>query len=105
MKNENDVMPYMRISSLAKSIQEKNNVHNNNYKQAKALQQVSSIPLWSKTLTSPAVTRYAKGVLQEQYTLVMKPWFSCVRTDSKMWLVRGGIERALQHGTLVPKFM
>jgi hypothetical protein len=72
MKNGNEVMPYiMRIGSLAKNIQEKNDV-NNNYKQAAALRQVISIPLWSKTLTSPAVMRYAKGV-REQYTLAMEP--------------------------------
>jgi hypothetical protein len=88
MKNGNDVMPYMRIGSLAKKIQEKNDVCNN-LKQAKALQQVSSVPLWSNTLTSSVVTRYAEGVLQQQYTLALKPWFNCVRTDNKIWLVRG----------------
>jgi hypothetical protein len=36
MKNGNDVMPYMRIGSSAKKIQEKNNVRNN-YKEATAL--------------------------------------------------------------------
>jgi hypothetical protein len=78
MKNKNDVMPYMRIIRLAKNIQEKNNIRNN-LKQAKALQQVSSVPLWSKTLTSPVITRYAKGgVLQEHSTLALKPWFNSV---------------------------
>jgi hypothetical protein len=62
MKNGNGVMPYMRIGNLAENIQEKSNVHNN-LKEAKALQQVSSVPLWSRTLTSSVVTRYAEGIL------------------------------------------
>jgi hypothetical protein len=103
MKNGNDVMPYMRIGSLAKNIQEKNDVRNN-FKQATALRQASSVPLWSKTLTSPVVTRHAEGILQQQYTLGMKPWFNCVRTDSTTWLVRGGIEKAFK-GTPIPKFI
>jgi hypothetical protein len=103
MKNGNDVMPYMRIGSLAKNIQEKYDVCNN-FKQATALRQASSVPLWSKTLTSPVVTRHAEGILQQQYTLGMKPWFNCVRTDSTTWLVRGGIEKALE-GTPIPKFI
>jgi hypothetical protein len=88
MKNGNVVMPYMRIGSLAKNIQEKN--EHNNLKQAKAFQQV--------------MTKNAKGILQQQYTLALKPWFNCVRTDNTMWLVRGGIEKGLL-GTPVPKFV
>jgi hypothetical protein len=106
MRNGNDVMPYMRIRSSAKNIQEKNDVRNN-LKQAKALlQQMSSVPLWAKTLTSSVVTRYAKGILQQQHTLAFKPscWFNCVRTDNTMWLVRGGIEKGLP-GTPIPKFV
>ena len=103
MKNGNDVMPYMRIGSSAKNIQEKNDVRNN-YKEATALRQVSSVPLWLKTFTSPVVTRYAKGVLQQQYTLAMKPWFKGVQTDSTTWLVRGGVEKGLQ-GTPVPSLL
>jgi hypothetical protein len=103
MKNGNDVMPYMRIGSSANNIQEKNNVCNN-LKQAKALQQVSSVPLWLNTLTSSSVMRYAEGILQQQYTLALKPWFNCVWTDNTKWLVRGGIEKGLR-GTPVPKFV
>jgi hypothetical protein len=103
MKNGNDVMPYMRIGSLATNIQEKNDIRNS-LKQAKALQQVSSVPLWSNTLTRSVVTRYAKGILQQQYTLACNPCFNCVRTDNTMWLVRGGIEKGLR-GTPVPKFV
>jgi hypothetical protein len=61
MKNGNDVMPYMRIGSSAKNIQEKNNVCYN-LKQAKALQQVSSVPLWLKSLTSSVVMREHPGL-------------------------------------------
>ncbi len=103
MKNGNDVMPYMRIGSSAKNIQEKNDVRNN-YKEATALRQVSSVLLWSNNLTCPVVTRYAEGVLQQQYTLAMKPWFNCVQTDSTTWLVQGGVEKGLQ-GTPVPKYI
>jgi hypothetical protein len=94
MKNGNDVMPYMRIGSTAKNIQEKDNVRNN-YKEATALRQVSSVLLWSNNLTCPVVTRYAEGVLQQQYTLAMKPWFNCAQTDSTTWLVQGSIEKGL----------
>jgi hypothetical protein len=102
MKNGSDVMPYMRLASSAKNIQEKNDVWKNS-KQAKALQSVGPVPLWSNTLTGPVITRYAEGLLQLQYSLSMKSWLNCIRTEENT-LVRGGIEKGLK-GTPVPKFV